>query len=53
MKVLREVLTLEFCGAIIGMVLGIQLGIAAISLGAPNVKPSAPLTERSGIRQAY
>jgi hypothetical protein len=53
MKVLREVFTLEFCGAIIGMVLGIQLGIAAISLGVSNDNPSAPLTYHSGIREAY
>lgn len=53
MKILREVFSLEFGGAIIGMLLGIQVGIAALSLGAPRVTPVVPFTGHPDIRQAY
>lgn len=53
MKALREVFSLEFCGAIIAMMLGMQLGIAVLSLGAPRVTPVVPFTGHPDIRQAY
>ena len=52
MKV-REFLTLEFAGAIIGMLLGIQLGVAILTLGAPRVIPVFPMQGYPDIRHSY
>ena len=50
---LREFFTLEFAGAIIGMILGIQLGVAFLSLGAPRVTPVVPFTGHLDVRHSY
>jgi hypothetical protein len=50
---LREVFSLEFTGAIIAMILGIQLGVAFLSLGAPRVTPVMPFTGHPDVRHSY